>query len=134
MKRKAGQNPYRDFKSYRERRRALNTLAWSRAIPAMLAALAMAAVQWIELIRWLMHRLFERVAALNADKQSNNMPIVLIKDLVHKCLAEPLRKAGYLVPQAEKIGFPRWERDPLTIAGIKSALATAVVSRIVTVA
>jgi hypothetical protein len=55
MKRKTVQNPYCDFKGDRERRRALNTLAWSRAIPAMLAALAMAPVHWIELIRWLMH-------------------------------------------------------------------------------
>lgn len=69
------------------------------------------------------NRLFERIAALNADKQSNDMSIVLIKDLVYKCLAEPLRQTGYHVPQGGKIGFPRWERDPLTIAGIKSALA-----------
>ena len=68
-------------------------------------------------------RLFEKIAALNADKQSNDMSIVLIKDLVYTCLADPLRKSGYHVPQDEKIGFPRWERDPLTIAGIKSALA-----------
>jgi hypothetical protein len=37
MKRKTVQNPYCDFKGDRERRRALNTLAWSRAMPAMLA-------------------------------------------------------------------------------------------------
>jgi hypothetical protein len=55
MKRKTVQNPYCDFKGDRERRRALNTLAWSRAIPAIAAALAMAPVHWIELIRWLMH-------------------------------------------------------------------------------
>jgi hypothetical protein len=76
------------------------------------------------LIEMEQNRLFERIAALNTDKQSNDMSIVLIKDLVYKCLAEPLRKTGYRVPQVGKIGFPRYERDPATIEGIRSALAS----------
>jgi hypothetical protein len=57
MKRKIGQNPYCDFKSDPERRRALNTLAWSKATVAFAAAHAIAPVHWMEIIRWLM-RLF----------------------------------------------------------------------------
>jgi hypothetical protein len=55
MRRKTGQNPYCDFKSDRERRRALNTLAWSRATMAIAAAFAMAPDHWIVPIRWLIH-------------------------------------------------------------------------------
>jgi len=55
MKQKSGKNPYSDFKTDRERRRALNALAWSRATPAIAAALATTSDHGIQLIRWLMH-------------------------------------------------------------------------------
>jgi hypothetical protein len=54
MKRKTRQNPYRDFKSDLERRRALNSLAWSKAARAIGVALATTSAHWTELIRWLM--------------------------------------------------------------------------------
>ena len=68
-------------------------------------------------------RLLKRIAALDGERQPNEMAVVLIKNLVYECLVEPLRQAGYCVPQARAIGFPRYHRDPATIEGIKSALA-----------
>jgi hypothetical protein len=55
MKRKTRQNPYLDFKSDLERRRALNSLAWSKAAPAIAVALASVSNHGMELIRCLMH-------------------------------------------------------------------------------
>ena len=54
MKRKTGTSPYSDFKNDSERRRALNSLAWSKAALAIAAALATALDHGIDLIRWLM--------------------------------------------------------------------------------
>jgi hypothetical protein len=54
MNRKSENNRYCNFKGDRERRRALNTLAWSRTITAIATALAMASIQGGEVIRWLM--------------------------------------------------------------------------------
>jgi hypothetical protein len=68
-------------------------------------------------------RLLKRIHALDRENQPNEMAVVLIKNLVYECLAGPLRKAGYCVPQAQAIGFPRYRSDPATIEGIKSAIA-----------
>jgi hypothetical protein len=67
--------------------------------------------------------LLARVASLNAKNGGTDIAIVLIKNLVYECLLEPLRQAGYCVPQDGPIGFPRWHGDPNTIRGIKSAIA-----------
>ena len=64
--------------------------------------------------------LFKRLALVG---KSAEMSIVLIKNLVYQCLAEPIRNLGYHVPQTMPIGFPRYYRDPKTIEGIQSALA-----------
>jgi hypothetical protein len=68
-------------------------------------------------------KLLERVASLRVDNQTTDMPIIMIKNLVYECLAEPLRQGGYSVPQAGPIGFPRYHCDSKTVIGIKSALA-----------
>jgi hypothetical protein len=68
-------------------------------------------------------KMLARVASLHAENGDTDITIVLIKNLVYECLAKPLRQAGYYVPQAGPIGFPRYHGDPKTIKGIKSAIA-----------
>lgn len=69
-------------------------------------------------------KLLESIAALRAEQRlRSDVVIVLIKNLVYESLAEPLRRAGYRVPQSRAIGFPRYHGDPATIQGIKIALA-----------
>ena len=62
--------------------------------------------------------LLERIALLHAENGGTDIKIVLIKNLVYDCLSEPLRQAGYYVPQGGPIGFPRWYGDRATIKGI----------------
>ncbi len=63
-----------------------------------------------------------RIAALRAENGGRNFTVVLIKNLVYECLAQPLRQSGYQVPQIGPIGFPRYHGDPATINGIRRAL------------
>ncbi len=44
------------------------------------------------------NKLLERVASLRVGNQATDMSIILIKNLVYECLAEPLRQGGYSVP------------------------------------
>lgn len=67
--------------------------------------------------------LLARIALLHEENGGTEITIVLIKNLVFECLAQPLRQAGYCVPQVGPISFPRYYGDKATIEGIKSALA-----------
>ena len=66
--------------------------------------------------------LLARLSALREENGDTDITIVLIKNLVYECLAQPLRQSGYYVPQVGPIGFPRYYGDPVTIEGIKSAI------------
>jgi hypothetical protein len=69
-------------------------------------------------------KLLKRIASLRAENRATDMSIILIKNLVYECLAEPLRQqVGCSVPQTGPIGFPRYHGDSATIEGIRSALA-----------
>ena len=67
--------------------------------------------------------LLARISALRAENGDTDITIVLVKNLVYECLAQPLRQSGYYVPQVGPIGFPRYYGDPATIGGIRSAIA-----------
>jgi hypothetical protein len=66
--------------------------------------------------------LLARISTLRAENGDTNFTIVLIKNLVYECLAQPLRQSDYSVPQVGPIGFPRYYGDPATIEGIRSAI------------
>jgi hypothetical protein len=66
--------------------------------------------------------LLERISTLRVENGDTEITIVLIKNLVYECLAQPLRQSCYCVPQGGPIGFPRYYGDPVTIEGIKRAI------------